>query len=183
MAENSMTWFVLASGPSLTFQDLERVRYEKEQGRAMVVAVNSTAFDAPFADYCFAMDGSWLKYYRGRCRDYGWRVVSCKVGCEVYGAEYTGPLDGSNSGLKAISFAAPKGAGPIIVLGLDCTPIDGETHHHGGHPDKPKDPDFANNWPDHARELEKTIQGRRIINCSPHSDAFEHMKLEDYLGY
>lgn len=177
------TWFVLASGPSLTPEDTERVRFEHERGRGTVIAVNSTAFTAPFADYCFAMDNKWLKLYRGKFSRYRWEVISTKKGCEAYGARYVGPLDGKNSGLRAISYAASQGADPIIVLGLDCKHVDGETHHFGDHPSELQNATNSKNWPAHARTLAKAIQGRRVVNCSPYSDAFENMTLETYLGY
>lgn len=174
-------WYVLASGPSLTPEDLERVRWEHQAGRGKVIAVNSTAFCAPWADYCFAMDGSWLKRYRGKCGRYPWEVISSKVGCETYGARHVGPLKGENSGEKAITYAAKHGE-PVVVLGWDCGPVDGMDHHFGEHPPELSKLN-AGNWPEYALDLEASLKGKRIINCSPHSDAFENMTLEAYLGY
>lgn len=179
------TWYVLASGPSLTPEDIDRVRFERESERATVVATNTTALHVPFADYCFAMDKSWLESYRRHFLNFGWEVVSTKKACQDYGARYVGPLAGNNSGQRAISFAVKSGANEVIVLGMDCKHVEGKAHHFGDHPPNLKNADKTENWITHAESLAESIDGVRLINCSPVSSirGFEKMTLEQYLGY
>lgn len=177
-------WYVLCSGPSLTPEDIERVRAEKDQGRAVVIATNSTAFHAPFVDYCFAMDNKWLKHFRGKVQKYDFEVISTHKNCPQYGARYVGPLDGKNSGERAIYYAWKEGGDPIIILGWDCGWVGNMAHHFGDHPPELQNAAKTQNWPSHAKTLAQKLKGRRVISCSPHSETgLECITLEEYLGY
>lgn len=64
------TAFVLAGGPSLAHADLELLR-----GRH-VVAINSSAFTWPEAEFLFSSDGRWLRRNRRRLEALAPRVIA-----------------------------------------------------------------------------------------------------------
>lgn len=128
------TAVVLASGPSLTSEDVELVR---NTGWPTIVT-NTTFKLAPWAAVLFFHDQPWWKVYREEViKVFRGEIVTkspivehnilCvrKVNFNVYG----------NSGAASISFAIHAGALRVICLGLDCkTDQNGQTHWHGSHP-------------------------------------------------
>lgn len=175
-----MTTFVLASGPSLTPEDIETVRLTGSK----VIAVNSTIFSAPFADICFGIDVKWWRHYHERVKTLGCRMVSSNGGCKGFGVEIIPIQGGENSGHKAIRLADVEGEKEIVLLGFDCK--NAHMHHHGDHPPPMKKARTAENWIPAFNGLARNMSeaGVRIINCTRDTalDCFERMTLETYLG-
>lgn len=177
------TVFVVAGGPSFVLEDaLQAYRHGK------IIAVNSSIFSVPFADYLFAADNGW---WRAHDRFLNWLQCEKKITTtsegHKYGAEVRrrqagtgigGPfIEGHNSGHQAISLAFTKlGATRIVLLGFDCDfGPDGKKHHHGNHPERLTDgtqgvanPQQTETWfEDHLTLSEDASKkGIEIINCS-----------------
>lgn len=193
-------WFVLCSGPSLTPEDIERVRLEQEKG-ATVIAVNSTVFSAPFADICYAWDHKWWAKYHAEVKKLGCRMMSAASNTSKYGTETVGRepkadglgknggLGGNNSGAQAVNLAAlmmdPK-EDEIVTMGFDCQHVEGKAHHHDDHPKPLSNAPNTHKWRQPAAKLAQDLKKRgiRVTNCSPKTilKCFPVMTLEEYLG-
>ena len=55
------TAVLIGGGPSLTMEQVELVRAEREAGRVRVVAINDSCLIAPWADVLYAADAHWHK--------------------------------------------------------------------------------------------------------------------------
>lgn len=189
------TVFCLASGPSLTPDDVELVR---RTGHPTVVT-NTTFRLAPWADALFAFDAKWwatkdprtgLTHAQETARDFaGRRFCRSALGTN-YGVETlhaSSWFRGSgNSGTCAVALALAAGAARIVLLGYDCTfAPDGRRHWHGDHP-----PGLGNclsiaRWPQQFKRVARDakVAGVRVINASRRTalEAFERIPLEQVL--
>lgn len=173
-------WFCLASGPSLTPDDVDAVR-----GRGTVLAINDTIKLAPWADVHYACDVRWWQTYARlpEVQTFGGKRVCLKCpGMEPPdGVEPQEWRDGaglgteiihtgSNSGYQAINYAYLQGARTIVLLGYDMQLTDGKTHHHGDHPAGLNNPNARTlaNWVPKFRKLAQDLRDRgvRVINCT-----------------
>lgn len=175
----------IASGPSLTPQDCERVRRWREAapGRAVIV-VNTTFRLAPWADVLYAMDAAWWnahidevrRTFRGRMIN-PWR--------EMRGVERVRFEHRRNSGAGAISLAAHWGARRIVLLGYDCQRTGGQAHWHGDHPKGLGNAGTIDRWPAIFARLAKSLAGRvTVINATRETalTCFERRSLSEALG-
>lgn len=136
------TIWIVAGGPSIRGVDLDCLKGRK------VIAINSSVFKVPFADFLFFGDSRWwyqnhplLKDFRGRCvttttahtdpRVLYMRKVKPKPGL----AEEPCALSMQYTSLQAaINLAWHLGASRMILLGADNAPAkDGASHHHKPH--------------------------------------------------
>ena len=122
----------IASGPSLTEEDVGLVRKWREAGEnRLVIVTNNTAILCPWADAMMARDLKW------------WTVMGKDVesfkGLKFCGFQGVGiPVPktklGGNSGVCAMLLAKSMGATRITLLGYDCkVGADGKRHWHGKH--------------------------------------------------
>lgn len=169
---------VIASGPSLTSEDVEAVSHLK------TIAVNSSWKIAPFCDVLFAGDFVWWK-------NYGKEVnIAAKKVCMTARAKEIGAVHfkhkhskGYNSGMCAIEYAVRRGARKIIMIGFDCS-IKNGIHHHGEHKKTPNPNETrCNRWKDQFRWLRKEFPDADIVNCSRYTeiDCFPVLPLEEVL--
>lgn len=169
-------WTVIASGQSLTYDDVEYVRMAREAGVISgVVAISNVGLDiAPWADVLVSHDVKWwMKYpdalnFNGRkfCRQH-------YRSCEVY---IPNPSSGCNSGYMGMQvvrdiFQAEK----IILLGFDMQ----GTHYFGPHTRGLKnssDEDFKR----HLKQF-RGWYGPEVVNCTPASmlEQFPFQNLRD----
>jgi hypothetical protein len=134
----------IASGPSLTKEDVEFVR-----NRARIIAVNREYEIAPWADVCYAADYAFWKTYLNlglrdvfhgelwtvtalAAREFGINCIA-KVPIDGYSPIKNTITTGGNSGYQAIHLAAYWGARRIILLGYDMQRTGGKEHHYGRH--------------------------------------------------
>ena len=164
--------FVLASGPSLTPEDVERVRVWRSEDYSRVVVVTNTTFRlAPWADWLFCCDGGWLVHYRSEVQEnFRGKVVTVSHLARRYGAECVigaGFTRYLNSGACAASWAISKGAKRVYLLGCDCK-ASGKIHWHGDHPKELRNATSLGRWPQDFKKLAKDAEksGVEIINCS-----------------
>lgn len=139
----------LASGPSLTPEDVDYVR-----GKARVIAINDTVRLAPWADVLYSSDRYWWQHHGGvlsftgpkfcvgsdnapdleirACPDV--RVLR-NTGLSGLEVDPSGLRTGKNSGYAAVNLAVHLGASRVILLGYDmgASPL-GRRHFFGDHP-------------------------------------------------
>lgn len=189
------TVFCLASGPSLTREDVELVR---DSGHPTIVT-NTTFRLAPWADVLFGFDARWWmtkdpatgltpaqeteRMFHGR--RFSRSALAANVGVESLHASSWFRGSG-NSGSCAISLAVSAGAHRVVLLGFDCTfAPDGRRHWHGDHP-----PGLGNclsiaRWPLQFTRVKRQADAARcgVINCSRRTalDMFRRQPLEDVL--
>lgn len=178
--------FCLASGPSLTPEDVEIVRQwrERSSGRRVLV-VNTTYQAARWADALYAMDHGWWRRY--------WKDVSKTFTGQAYSSMCVMPLAKTismgrhrdfkpvkNSGADAIQLAVWHGASTVYLLGYDCQHDKGKTHWHGSHPRPLGDARKVAEWPELFLQVRKSTKVP-IINCTRQTALrmFDRMKLED----
>lgn len=158
----------IASGPSLTADDCERVRQwrqarPEEEGRR-VVCVNTTFRMTPWADAVFAIDRDWWKQYAAEAESFTGERLSMRL--NRYGAKAAGIGEHGNSGAGAISLAALRGASRVILLGYDAQYTGGTRHWHGDHPRNLGNAGSIAKWPEHFEKVAKSLASMEIINCS-----------------
>jgi hypothetical protein len=175
----------LASGPSLTPEDVQAVKEWRGEGRLVYVA-NTTYQAAPWADVLFAMDGKWWCVHYDEVRETfaGELTTTANVVREklvkVDITQYR------NSGANCISLAVKRGAKEVVMLGFDCMPDQGVTHWHGSHPPGLSDAKTIKVWPLIFDRLAKDMKrkGVRVVNASRRTalKGFERVNLEDAIG-
>lgn len=154
---------IIASGPSLTKEDVDEVRRWRQEGDTdpaqgeaagsparRVIVVNTTFQAAPWADVLYACDLTWWRHHFQRvATEFAgelWTVS--EVARDQYGLAWVFGTDnvglspgpdyihtGRNSGYQSIGLAHLFGAARVVLLGFDFMigPA-GERHWHGNHP-------------------------------------------------
>lgn len=180
-----MTWAVLATGPSLTQQDVDAVRGLK------VVAVSDAYRLAPWADHLHSSDARWWKAHPEALKFAGTKSaletvsgVHCfQPSSEVLDERPSHLSHGKNSGYQGICIAERFGAQRILLLGFDMRRV-GRTHFFGSHPRGLERAHPYADWLDRFAELAWALRGRvEVINCTPGSalKCFPRMGLQDAL--
>lgn len=158
-----MKYVVIASGPSITTDDLNMVkRWRERQFRGRVIVVNSMFERAKWADYCFFNDHEWFVHYGETLRrNFDGRLLSTHPALVkeamdvepvhmVSGGEmplqrlFISPNEsrvsvcsggkGLNSGFLALQYAAQHKPCEIILLGFDHQHTNGKAHCHPDYP-------------------------------------------------
>ena len=172
---------ILASGPSLTDEDIEYVR-----GKARTVVVNTTYLRALWADVHYFCDPQWWRWHKD---DPEWdkfegeRITlehSAKQRPTPYPAMLNGGTvgfderrdhlrTGRNSGYQAVHLVAHYAASPIVLLGFDMKPDKaGNVHWHPCHPTATRPGVINAAWIKHWSSLAEPLhaQGIQVINCT-----------------
>lgn len=198
------TAVLIASGPSLSSDQLAHVRAVHARGGCRVIAINNAWERAPWADALYACDPRWWEWYGAADRFHGIKVTleqhdtearvlrrwpevkvlrnDGRTGlCEDPTALRTGKL----GGYQAINLAAHLGAARLLLLGYDCRRgPNGELHCHPDHPIPGVEPKPA--WRDDFATLIGPLQTRgiEVVNCTPGSalTCFPMGRVEDELG-
>lgn len=170
----------IASGPSLTPEDCQRVR----AAGIPTIVTNNTWELCPWADVAYAMDRKWWEVHHRRVfAEFPGRKICAVRG--AYGAERIAFHHGRNSGAGAIALAAKWGARRIILLGYDCQRTGGRRHWHGDHPKGMGNTQRLPAWPAEFKRLSVILQkeGREIINCTRETalTCFPRAELEETL--
>lgn len=194
-------FFIIASGPSLTKQDVDSLKGQK------VIAINDNYLLAPWADYMYACDPIWwmwhkereeLKAFKGqkwtqreswepsekteveRLHKLNWVDSKCEMGLSTDPAYIH---QGSNSGIQAINLAYHFGARSIVLLGFDMQETNGKAHWFGEHPNN-SHPKFSNlmKFYKHVADQAPAL-GLEIINATRETalTCFKREKLADIL--
>ena len=165
------TVVIMASGPSLTQDDVETVRQWREGGdNRHVIVTNTTYKVAPWADALFFHDFKWWKQYKGDVRN-TFRGQSVTVGTvNTHDVDWLREWNAyGNSGTGAIALSVLAEARRAILLGVDCKYApDGRRHHHGDHPPGLGNAKSAAKWPTQFKRVAAHARhhGVEVINCS-----------------
>ena len=151
----------IASGPSLTEEDCERIR----AAGIPTIVTNNTWQRCPWADVLYAMDRKWWIEYAEEVKEFTGRKCTAVRGTQ---AERIAFRHGRNSGHGAIALAAKFGAKKIIMLGYDCQFTGGQRHWHGNHKKGMGNADKLPTWSITFRRLAQELkaQGVDVINCT-----------------
>jgi len=183
------TAVVIASGPSLTAEDVDLVEQYRTFHPCVVLVTNTSFRAAPWADGLFFHDWRWYEVHQAEVRQ-------CFPGLKVTVAASRDPTVISMAGLDfdayhnagggAISLALWGGCDRVICLGLDAQyGPDGRTHWHGSHPKPCGDavslPIWAPKFADLARAA--AAQGVPVLNASRSTalTCFARVVLEEVL--
>lgn len=186
----------IASGPSLTTEDVEYVR-----GKARIITVNNSFRAAPFADIHYSSDHDWWEVYHTAVREEG--EGEMWTGHHYMGPEigaYTIPYNrlaeglttsprwivwGGNSGYCATQIAYLTGARRIILLGYDMSWHSGKKHWHGDHQHGLRNDNAFDWWKKNFAEAAKDFKRRgvEVINASRVTalECFPRARIEDVL--
>ena len=186
-----MEVFVLASGPSLTAEDVERVRHWRT-GERQVYVVNNTWELAPWADLLFAGDASWIERYGESVTFEGLKVTAAKQWPPGWSPIPAGFDWLVNSGAGAVCLAVRNGATAVYMLGFDCKKNGNRAHWHPAHSGKLKsgralkDAPNIDSWPETFHRAAQFAKGRgaKVVNCSRVTilKCFARASLESVLG-
>ena len=181
---------VMASGPSLTAEDIETVRQWREAGENRYVIVTNTTYQsALWADALFFYDFKWWKRYEQdvAANFAGHRVtISSASGSSVTRLQSPHFNGFGNSGAGAISLAVLAEARRVILLGLDCKyGKGGKRHHFGNHPPGLGNALSLKKWPNSFKRLagHAKNKGVEVINASRDTalTCFPRVSLEEAL--
>lgn len=175
------TTVILASGPSLTAEQVEVVR----RSNARAIVVNRTWEMLPTADVLYSGDflfakvyyakikqefkGVWWTQDRSAAERYGINWVK-GVNREGVGTDYI--HNNGNSGHQAINLAFLFGSRRILLLGMDMKlGAKGEKHHHPDHPSPCVQSQMFGEWLHKGVKLaaELNAAGCSVVNCAPGS--------------
>lgn len=161
----TVAWAVLASGQSLTQEDVDLVRHAREAGvLAGVAAVSNVGIDrAPWADCLISHDSAWWASHPE-----AFDFLGIKVGgnSKIRGGDYFKPtINGCNSGLMAMQYVSKvHKAKLILLLGFDMH----GTHYFGKHTHHRLKNTNAQRFAQHIGQF-NGWHGADVINCTPKS--------------
>lgn len=178
---------ILASGPSLTRRQVERVRdWRKAAADRRVIAINTTFRLAPWADVLYACDVRWWMHYmdevKAEFRGALWSQdadAQRRFGVNLIHSQNARGLgkrpgvihQGMNSGFQAINLAWQGGAARVVLLGYDAKAKDGRKHWHGDHPGHMNGPLPCAGWIKAFEAMADDLraEGFDIVNATPGS--------------
>lgn len=180
------TAVVIASGPSLSDQQLELIGCARLMDRVRVITVNNTAERACEADVHYIGDYQCAKHYypklQGMCQGQWWTAdlavaerwkfqrirPASKPGLGLERIHLNG-----NSGAQAVNLATLFGAKRILLVGFDMREVDGLAHWFGQHPQgtglvqRQLFEEWLHKWEPMAADAK--ARGIVIVNCTPGS--------------
>lgn len=173
-----MDFVVLATGQSVTADQVEYVREVHAAGKCGVIAISDMYKLAPWADALVSNDSNWWAHNSEASKFVGRRFCGAPYpGTERL--EQTGEFNsGVNSGLQGMRVARDVfRASRILLIGFDMH----GTHYFGSHPEPLKNTTQAR-----FESFLKQFDGWRfgdVINCTPGSalKRFPFGKLSDIL--
>lgn len=151
------TVVIIASGPSLTAEQCERVRAWREAGdKRKAVVINTSFRMAPWADILYACDMRWWdcvengKTHFEEAResfDLAQMWTTEEPAAKKYGIRHIRSVrlpglgktpglihQGNNGGYQTVNLAYQAGAKRLVLLGFDMHETGGKAHHHADHP-------------------------------------------------
>lgn len=176
---------IIASGTSLSDEQLAIVERAHLEQRVKVIAVNNTIERAPWADVSYWGDYTAIKHYRPKLVALTiaeWVTID-RAAAERWGLTFVkpSPTNGmsherihvnGNSGSQAICLAAVFGARRILLLGFDMQPgPDGRAHWFGQHPGNLVTRQLFDEWLRKAEVIARDAKalGVEVVNCTPGS--------------
>lgn len=153
-----MLWAVIATGQSLTKEDVDYLRDKP----CRVIAVSNAYQLAPWADILLSCDAAWWARHPEAMSFEGIKLSRAEVdGVQRYNPDCM--PQGCNSGLAAMFAARGQGATKIILLGFDMH----GTHYFGPHPEGLKNTSKIR-FTQHLQQFTR-FNGCEVVNCTPGS--------------
>lgn len=194
----NQTTVCIASGCSLTDEDIHTVYQAQQANHCKVIAINNNFLRFPSADILYSADHTWWTHYKPQIdqsdftgelwSQYGESLCTYEdvhtrnpylnfILCERRKEGLPTQTDrihfGGNSGYQAICLAYIKGASRIILLGYDMKPTNNQNHWHGNHPDEIDKHHILKytQWINHMDLLAQDARAKNfnIINCTKDS--------------
>ena len=182
----------IASGPSLTAEDIESCRGRVDGA----IAVNDSYRLCPWATALWGCDSKWWQWNKGapdfEGLKYSLQAESAKwpgvqvlknTGTEGIELDPHGVRTGKNGGYQAINAAIHMGATRILLLGYDMQRTNGKAHFFGEHPVRTASP--LQSFIPHFEKLPPLIEklGVSVINCTRETalECFPKMTIEEAL--
>jgi hypothetical protein len=175
---------VIASGPSLSDEQLQLVEQAHLEERVHVIAVNNTIERAPWADVAYFGDYTAIKHYLPRLRPQSsceWVTID-RAASERWRLTYLRPATANglsldrvhlngNSGAQGVGAAACFGARKIVLVAFDMRQVDGRAHWFGQHPKPLVQTQLYGQWLHQFEALAADAKklGIDIVNCTPGS--------------
>jgi hypothetical protein len=172
------TFVVLATGQSLSHEQVSQVRDAHVESGCKAIAVSNAYLLAPWADAMVSNDVKWWKQHPQALQFAGRKFC----GGDLKGTERLKPESmfpaGSNSGLQGMRVSLMLGASRIILLGMDMH----GTHYFGKHPAALKNSTPAD-FHRMLRQFQRWKSDVEVVNCSPGSalTCFKTASLADVL--
>lgn len=183
----------IASGTSLTAEQLTAVSGARDRGLVKTIVVNLSWEKFPESDILYACDTPWWNEYGPKvCREYRGECWTRSLeASETFGVNFINSIgkpglscnpavihEGGNGGYQAINLAfhlfSYFGPRRIVLLGYDMK--EGPKGRKRHHPDYPPLKKLSNSqpfasWLDRYGALAKDlkVQGVDVVNCSPGS--------------
>lgn len=173
----------IASGPSLTVEQVEYARLRRKFGKCRIIAVNDNYKLCSDADILYACDRRWWDHHIKQVKvvtsselwtmDKGassaHRINWVESG-KMFGVSKDGKIShGQNSGYQAVNLAFLFGAKKIILIGYDCKHgDDGKRHWFGNHPEGWAQANRCEAWAHNFKSLASGLkdEGIDVVNCS-----------------
>jgi hypothetical protein len=154
-----------------------------------ILAVNNSWERTPRCTFLYAGDLKWWEGYAESVPEKIQKWTSSKKAATKFGINFHPASGPFNSGMRALMWALQNGFRNIVLLGYDCSFVDG-VHWHGLHDEtrglSNPDEDKARKWQIHFLDVYARAGrlGAKIINSSRHTElgCFPCMSLEDVLG-
>lgn len=191
---------VIASGPSLSDEQLQLVEAAHLEERVHVLAVNNTIERAPWADVAYFGDYTAIKHYLPKLKPLTlaewvtidraaaerWRLTHVKPASQN-GVSLQRVHVNGNSGAQAINVAIAFGAQRVLLIGFDMRDgSDGRAHWFGQHPGHLVTKQLYGEWLHKFEAIARDAKqlGMQIVNCTPGSalDCFPRVDLELEIG-
>lgn len=175
----------IASGPSLTEDQVELVRRWRGAGQGRAVIVCNTSYRAAlWADVLFFIDEPWWTRFHSQevLETFKGEVISPVALKGVTHLPQSVMDPRGNTGAGAICLAYFYGAKRIILIGYDCHKRGG-SHWHGDHPKGLGNCGSIRQWPAIFAGVAKSVKAE-VLNCTPKSalKCFPMADLEEALG-
>lgn len=197
LAYSSVPWVCVASGPSLSMEQIYCIKKVHERDQCRVLAVSDSYKLLPDADIVYSTACDWWDWHyiavKKACRG---RLVTpnAAAALKYKGLEYVEGVKvhqglsskrgtihlGKNSGFAALNLAVLEGAKKVLLVGYDMRKHDepkdkgketyGLLHWFGDHPVKKGTPYFKG-WIEKYRETVGQLKewGIEVVNCTPES--------------
>lgn len=192
---HAFTAVVVASGPSLSDEQIERILAARQRDDCRVIVTNNTIARLPWADVAFFGDYLAVEHYKpliGHCGEEWWsssRPAAQRFGVRFVPAEIGDGLGhdtllmNGNTGALAINLAALWGSKRIVLVGFDMRlDAQGRPHWFGNHPDGLIQTQRFKDWIASMGVLARDAaqRGIDIINCTPDSaiECFRRASIE-----
>lgn len=162
-----LTAVVICSGPSLTYEDCEKVRDSDQK----VIVTNTTYRLAPWADVVFGFDRGWWELHAAELDRFGFTGhrycmhPKAPTAMMVHGLGWI-PNCG-NSGACSVALSVRFGVRKVILLGADCKKGE-KAHWHEDHPAPLRNAQSVESWPAQFQKAADFAakNGVDVVNCT-----------------